>query len=120
MIRALTLLLCAQLAGEVIVRLLALPLPGPVLGMGLMFAALTVAGRIDPELERAAEGLLRNLSLLFVPAAVGVMQHGELLARFGFTLAAALVVSTLLTLTVTAGIFRLVSRQLAARTDGTP
>lgn len=113
MIRALTLLLLAQLSGEVIVRLLAVPLPGPVLGMGLMFIALAALGRTESALEQTADALLRNLSLLFVPAAVGVVQHGAILSRYGLSLAVALLVSTFLTLVVTASVFRLASRRFS-------
>ena len=39
-----TILLVCQLAGEVIARLLQLPLPGPVLGMVILFVGLVVRG----------------------------------------------------------------------------
>ena len=40
MLAALATLLVCQLAGEVIVRALSLPLPGPVVGMALLFFAM--------------------------------------------------------------------------------
>lgn len=115
MIRALTLLLLCQLAGETIVQALGLALPGPVLGMIILFAGLLLFGRAASELEATADGILRNLSLLFVPAAVGVVQHAAVLRQHGLTLFVALLVSTLLTLVVTAAIFRLVARRIEAR-----
>ena len=45
MIYALTLLFFCQLAGEALVRALGLAFPGPVLGMGLLFALLMARGR---------------------------------------------------------------------------
>ena len=80
MIESLTFLLLAQLAGEVIVRALGLPVPGPVIGLILL--ALIMAWRgIPPALHETALGLLRNLSLLFVPAGVGVIRQADVLAE---------------------------------------
>ena len=81
MLRALTLLFFCQLAGEAIVRAAGLAFPGPVLGMALLIAGLFAVGRAGADLDGVADGILRNLSLLFVPAAVGVMQQAGLIAR---------------------------------------
>ncbi len=102
MVNALLALLGFQLAGEVIVRALGAPLPGPVLGMLLLFVALSVRGRVPEPLRRASQGLLGNLSLLFVPAGVGVIVHLQLLAADWWRLLIAIVASTLVTLLVTA------------------
>lgn len=117
MIIAITALLACQLIGEVLVRALALPLPGPVAGMGLMFAYLVIHGRGLPEDERVpkkiglvADALLRNLSLLFIPAAVGIVQYFGLLARYGWTIAISIVVSTTAAMLVTVLIFRMGAR----------
>ena len=110
MIPALTLLFACQLAGEVIVRLVGITFPGPVLGMGLLFASLLAFGRGTTALEQVADTLLRNLSLLFVPAAVGVVQQSGLIAANGLAIFAALIVSTGLTLVVTVCTFRGIAR----------
>ena len=115
MVRALTLLFLCQLAGEVLVRGLGVVFPGPVLGMGLMFLGLLGFGRSWPALEAVADGLLRNLSLLFVPAAVGVMQQAGLIAAHWLAIFAGLVISTLLTLIVTVLTFRAVARRVEGR-----
>lgn len=110
MLQALTLLFLCQLAGEVLVRALGIVFPGPVLGMALLFAGLLVAGRAGEALEGVAGTLLRNLSLLFVPAAVGVVQQAGLIRANWIAISLALVVSTLLTLVVTVATFRAVVR----------
>ena len=115
MIPALSLLFLCQLVGEVVVRALGLPFPGPVLGMGLVFAGLLARGRSDPALDAVSDTILRHLSLLFVPAAVGVMQQAGLIAANWLAISAALVLSTLLTLLVTVYVFRAVARFTAAR-----
>ena len=118
MIRAITLLLVCQLAGEVLVRSLGVPFPGPVLGMVLLLAGLLVFKASAPVLEETADTLLRNLSLLFVPAAVGVIQHGAVLKAHGAAIVLALLISTIATLVVTAVVFAAVSRRMAGGSDG--
>ncbi|MFQ8433704.1 CidA/LrgA family protein [Amaricoccus sp. W119] len=113
MIQALTLLFICQLAGEVLVRSLGLVFPGPVVGMGLLFLGMLAAGRAGQPLEKVADTLLGHLSLLFVPAAVGVVQQIGLIQAHWLAITAALVVSTLLTLIVTVLTFRAVARMTA-------
>ena len=72
MIAALTILLLFQLAGEVLVQLSGLPVPGPVIGMVLLFLALALRGSVSEDLRNTSQTLLSHLSLLFVPAGVGV------------------------------------------------
>lgn len=111
MLEALTLLLLCQLVGEAISRAAALPVPGPVIGLVLLAALLLWRG-VPAALHDTAHGILKALGLLFVPAGVGVMQHLGLLADQWLALGAALLVSTLATLLVTVGVFRLASRSL--------
>lgn len=106
MIGSIASLLLCQLAGEIAARVLGLPLPGPVLGMALLFAILLVRGGVPEPLRETAGGLLRHLSLLFVPAGVGVLAHLGLLADAWMPIAAALVASTVVTIAVTALVMR--------------
>lgn len=114
-VRALTLLLACQLAGEVLVAAArqvvpGVAFPGPVVGMGLLFAVLVLRRGAGRSLEATGGALLRNLSLLFVPAAVGIVQQGDVLATFGLPLIVALLASTVLTLVVTVYAFLAVAR----------
>lgn len=110
-----TVLLVYQLVGEVISQSLELPLPGPVVGMALLFATLLVRGKLADGLRDTAEGLLRHLSLLFVPAGVGVILHLHLIQSEWKAISAALIVSTIATIAVTAlvmvGLARLTNDQ---------
>jgi holin-like protein len=96
-----TLLLVCQLTGEVTVRLLNLPLPGPVLGMLLLFAYLMVKGHVPEGLDAVTKLLLGNLSLLFVPASVGIMVYAGLIADQWLPIAVSLVASTAIAIAVT-------------------
>ncbi|GAB3356083.1 CidA/LrgA family protein [Giesbergeria giesbergeri] len=99
-------LLVFQLAGEVMVRGLQLPVPGPVMGMLLLLLALIWRGGPSDNLRSAGQGLLGNLSLLFVPAGVGIMVHGHRIADEWLALVVALILSTLLSMAVTALVMR--------------
>ena len=109
MIGAIALLLVCQLAGEVIHRLTGLPLPGSVIGMVLLLAWLAFVPKERLTLTQVTGWLTAHLSIMFVPAAVGVMEEGAILSRYGLGIVVAVVVSTLLTLAVTALVFRAVA-----------
>jgi len=83
LINAITLLLIYQLAGEVSVRLLGLPVPGPVVGMVMLFITLMIRGQMVKAVEPASSALLGHLSLLFVPAGVGLLSISIALATSG-------------------------------------
>jgi len=124
MIASLSIILICQLIGEVIVRGLRLPLPGPVIGMALLFALLMLRDRFKPlargplrdnAVEGTAKGMLAHLSLLFVPAGVGVVQNLDLMAQRGVAIALVLAASVIVTLLVTAGTFLVINRLLAGK-----
>jgi len=102
MIGSLAALLLFQLAGEVCVRLTGLPLPGPVLGMILLSTALLIRGHTPVAFSNTSRGLLNYLALLFVPAGVGIITHLARVADEWIAIAVTLVVSTALTMVVTA------------------
>ncbi len=115
MVAAFAGILACQLAGEFLVHAFALPLPGPVLGMFLLFAILVVrggkrAGAVPAKLGGAADGLLGHLSLLFVPASVGLMRYLDALAANAMTVIVAVALSTALAQAATAVTFRLLAR----------
>ncbi|MEA1049835.1 CidA/LrgA family protein [Lamprobacter modestohalophilus] len=102
MLETLFLILLCQLLGETLAQLAALPIPGPVLGMLLLLGWLFLRGSVAEEVGRTADTLLAHLSLLFVPAGVGVMLHWERVREHWQALALALILGTLITLVVTA------------------
>ena len=128
MIVSLTLILLAQLLGEVAARTAGLPVPGPVIGMALLLGFLVLRDRtlpastrclppplVDGGLEGTAKGMLAHLSILFVPAGVGIVGRLDVLASHGFALAVVLLVSVTLTLAATVLTFVGVSRMLDRR-----
>lgn len=117
MIHALTLILACQLAGETVTRALSLPVPGPVMGMGLLLALFALSPRIAALVIPVGQGILRHLSLLFVPAGVGLVGHIDRLGTQALWLAVAIVVSTALAMVVAALTFVLVARLSGAHPD---
>lgn len=106
MLRSLAILLLFQCLGEGLVFVLGLPVPGPVAGMVLLFVALLSWPRLYALVEETGNELVRHLSLLFVPAGVGVLAAASTIGNQWLAIAAALFGSTLLTLVVTAGVLR--------------
>jgi holin-like protein len=114
-INGITLLLIYQLIGEVVVLGLGIPIPGPVLGMLLLFVTLLIHARSNDSLDQASSTLLSHLSLLFVPAGVGIIVHLNLIALEWFPILLTLLLSTLITLAATAGILWLATRLMMGR-----
>ena len=101
MVRGFAILLGLQWLGVLLSTRFNLPLPGSVVGMVLMLIVLRV-GLVKLEwVTAAAELLLKNLSMLFVPAGVGVMVYFELISRQWLSLTVATVVSTVAAIAVT-------------------
>ena len=116
------LILLCQLIGEALAHALSLPVPGPVIGLVLCVLLLLARdhlGRVvvpkelhDGSFEKTGSVILANLSLLFIPAGVGVIQRLDVLAGNALPLIVALVVSTALGLAVTAVVFAFIARRL--------
>jgi holin-like protein len=104
-LRGLALLLLFQAAGEGLAHAFALPFPGPVVGLVLLLPALNWSPVRMP-VAAAAELLLANLSLLFVPVGVGVITHLQLVSQYGLQLIVVIVLSTVIGLAVTALVLR--------------
>lgn len=102
MIEGLIKLLAFQVAGEAIVFTLSIPVPGAVVGMALLFSYLVIQGRKDEHLETFTATFLRHLSLLFIPAAVGIVSHLDRIAQEWLAIGAALIVSTVASVAATA------------------
>lgn len=98
-------------------RLLAVPVPGPVFGLTLFFALLVLRPSLAAQVGPTARLLLAHLSLLFVPAGVGVVGNLELLSRNWLAFAVILVVSTLAAMLASVGAFLAVQRWMGGGGD---
>ena len=114
MILSLAVILIFQLTGELLSRLLDLPLPGPVVGLCLLICACLMRPALADRLRPVTQGLLSHLSLFFVPAGVGVIAHLGVIRDYGIGLALAICVSTVLAIGSGALVFAAVARWTGA------
>ena len=96
-----SILLACLLLGQVVGDHLGLPVPGSVLGMGLLTLLLALGGRAPEGLTRSARGLLGVMPVLFVPAGAGIIEFVGRIRSEWLPIAAALLASTLLTVAAT-------------------
>lgn len=101
MIASIAALLVLQLIGTILIRLTGIPLPGPVVGMLILFAFLLWRGATPTAFETTTRGLLQNLSLLFVPAGVGIITHLHAVAEQWLALSITLIASGAIAIVVT-------------------
>lgn len=101
MVRAMAILLSCQLAGTVIQQAAGLPVPGPVIGLVLLLALLVWRGGPSESLAGTAQGILKYLGLLFVPAGVGFITELHELRANALAIAVGIAVSTILGMAVT-------------------
>ncbi|NKJ04788.1 MULTISPECIES: CidA/LrgA family protein [Rhizobium] len=96
------LLLAFWQAGEAIVRLVHLPIPGAIAGM-LLVLALFASGKVGvASMQRGAEWFLAEMLLFFVPAVLAVLDHGEFIGIVGLKVLAVILVGTIIVMGVTA------------------
>jgi holin-like protein len=115
MIQAIAILLIYQLIGETLTFGFGLPIPGPVIGMALLLGTLALRPSLLVTIKSTGTTLLSHLSLLFVPAGVGVMVHFARLSDEGVAIIAAVVGSTLLAIVATAATAAFLMKRTDAR-----
>ncbi|MDE6140660.1 MAG: CidA/LrgA family protein [Alistipes sp.] len=99
-------------AGELLSRLTGGFVSGGVIGMVLLFAALT-CGAVKPEQVRdVARKLLANMSIFFIPLGVGIIASYDLLAANLWSIVVAASVSTLLVIAVVGIVQQKMGRRL--------
>jgi len=107
-------LLCLGV-GEVVARLGLVPVPGPVLGLLLLYLSLTLRGSLPDDLGALADRVLQVLGMLFVPAGVGVIAYLDLLRTEIVPIVASVVGGTAITILVTAAVAKWFSAPVEKR-----
>ncbi len=116
-LEGIAILLIFQLIGEVVAIILDIPVPGPVIGMLLLLVTLLLRGVVSKSLDSTASSIISHLSLLFIPAGVGVMTHFDRIEAEWLPITLALVFSTILTLALTAVSMKLVQTVIVRRRE---
>lgn len=114
---AIAVLFVMQLLGEVLVRLFGLPLPGPLVGLVLLFGLLMVRGGVPKGLHDTTHHLLAHLMLLFIPLIAGVMLHFDRIAQEWLPFLLACIAGAAITVVVTALTFRWMLRRTSTSTS---
>ena len=111
MIQGLVQLFIFQALGELASQF-ALPfIPGPVLGLVLLLLFLSVRGAVPASIDLVGSSILQHLGLLFIPASVGVVLYLPLLQANAWAISAALVVSVVAMVAVTAGLLKVLAKK---------
>jgi holin-like protein len=118
LLRGLSWLVLCQLLGSALNVLLLPMLPGPIIGMLLLFGFLLLHGEVSEPLHVAASSLLKYLPLLLVPPAVGVMVYAEAIVADFWAVVGALVLSLVLSVVFAGWMMqRLIERQQRQQED---
>ncbi|GEK31172.1 putative integral membrane protein YxzK [Kurthia zopfii] len=88
--------------GNLIVDWLHLPLPGSIIGLIMLLILLHLKVIPKKAVAKGAGALLSILTLLFIPATVGIVNYPELLSSYGVILLAITFLSTVFALITTA------------------
>ena len=111
MIQGLVQIFIFQALGELLSKF-ALPfIPGPVIGLVLLLAFLSLRGHVPASIDLVGSSVLQHLGLLFIPASVGVVLYLPILQANAWSIATALVVSVLATIAVTAGLLKALAKK---------
>ncbi|MCF7520588.1 CidA/LrgA family protein [Neisseria sp. ZJ106] len=100
-IRALLIVLGCLAVGEAAVALAGWKLPGSIIGMGVLFAALQAGWVKEAWVQPLTDALMANLTLFLVPPCVAVISYLDIIARDWFSILAATAASTVCVLLVT-------------------
>lgn len=109
------LLVC--LLGEILAHILPLPIPASVYGLVLLLASLKLGVLQLDQVKEAGNFLIGILPLLFVPAAVGVMDLWEELGAMLLPCLIAVIPVTLLVMGVSGRVTQRVRRMLGKEAE---
>lgn len=112
LINGLLILLLFQCAGEALKAWLQLSLPGPVLGMFLLFCALCLYRGVPKAVALCSQTLIPMLALMFLPAAAGLLFLGSQFDDQWPAILGAVVIGSILSLLFNGLVMKWLSRRL--------
>lgn len=111
MLKHITIILLCQLFGEITAKLANIQIPGPVIGMVILFCILCLIGNTPKELEKVTNFLLGFLPLFFVPAGVGVIKSLDILSKSWVPVTLSVLLGTAITIAVTGFLMQILNRR---------
>ena len=109
-------LLVCQCAGEAIKSFFSLSLPGPVIGMFILFIGLVLYGDVPEAIAHTSRRLISLLGLMFLPAAAGLFFLGSQYNNQWLAIIAAVVVGSLLSLIFNGLLMTFLARKRSTKT----
>ena len=107
----LTWIMAFTFGAEFIVKTLKIPLPGSILGMLLLFAALKSGLVSISKVEETGNFLLSILPLMFVPLGVGIIKYLDIIQSNGLAIAVIIGLTTLLVMAVTGWVVQVIKKK---------
>lgn len=98
MIKGFLTLLIFQWLGELVTLATGAPIPGPVFGMLLLLLALLVRQKASQSLQESSHTLIQYLSLLFLPAGVGIFFLSDAIQAQWLAIAGAMILGTFISM----------------------
>lgn len=99
--------------GELTVWLTGIPIPSSIIGMLLMFFSLSFKIIKLSNVDKVADFLVNHLGFFFIPVGIGVMKYFNLVTAQWFPILMALVISTVLIIICSGGIFEMMQTKAA-------
>lgn len=102
---------------EYIVEAFQLPIPASVLGIIILFTALSTKVVKLKYIDKMASFFNHHLAFFFLPYAVGLMSFGGLIRSSGFEILFIIIGSTTIGLLITSGISQLLTKRELAKDE---
>lgn len=100
-----------SLKGEMISTVFSLPIPGSIIGLLLLFLALELKWLRLRHVSMVGNFLLANMTILFLPAAVGIMDRYDVIAPYIFPIVVIILGATVLNVVIIAFVVRFIKER---------
>lgn len=110
MLRQMAILLSMIFIGDILNKVLKIPVPGNILGMILLILALQTGIIKLNQIEEVCNFLLDHLSFFFVPAGVGLLSVTGVLKNSWYLLLFICIITTILVIVVTSLVVQFLRR----------
>ena len=94
-------ILAISLVGELLNRIIPLPIPASIYGMAILFTALCTGAIKLSAVRETGKFLISLMPLMFVPAAVGLLDNWAVMSEFIIAIIVISLVSTLVVVAIT-------------------
>lgn len=110
-LREFTILCTCLFVGSILKTLIPLPIPETIYGMAILFALFITKAIKTADVRGAANVILSNMSFLFVPVGVGIIEHFALFKQNFVSMFAITFLATAVAMTVTMLVVTLIQKR---------